>query len=246
MRASLAAWVLALAMVAGAGDAVAQADGARIEKATRDVLDRRYQREMPFGKLELTPGERPKDGRPRVAPGRTRRPPDRARDPDEYGVASPLSTVMRMIVYGVLAVALAMIVMWVARDLRRGSDQETLEGEEVPQPTVDQDVIERPIGDADELARAGRYADAIHTLLLRTLVELVRATRTRVPSSLTSREILARVPLVPAAREALYQLVSTVELTYFGDDVPSAADYDRCRGEFQRFAMAYRNQGVAA
>jgi len=154
--------------------------------------------------------------------------------------------VMRMIVYGVIAVAIVMIAMWLVRDLRRGSDKDALEGDEVPQPTVDQDVIERPIGDADELARAGKYAEAIHTLLLRTLIELVRATRTRVPASLTSREILERVPLVPAARAALYQLVSTVEVTHFGDDVPSAADYDRCRHEFQAFAQAYRNAGVAA
>jgi hypothetical protein len=161
-------------------------------------------------------------------------------------VASPLSMVMQMIVYGVLAVAIVMILIWVARDLRRGSDKESLEGEEVPQPTVDQDVIERPVGDADELARAGRYAEAIHTLLLRTLVELVRATRTRVPASLTSREILDRVPLVPAARAALYQVVSTVEVSYFGDEVPGAPDYERCRGEFQRFAEAYRNAGAAA
>ena len=60
------------------------------------------------------------------------------------------------------------------------------------------------------------------------------------PLSLTSREILSRVPLVPTARDALYQLVSAVELSYFGDDVPGQADYDRCRHEFQKFAQAYR------
>ncbi|HUQ02664.1 MAG TPA: DUF4129 domain-containing protein [Kofleriaceae bacterium] len=250
MSARLAAWVVAVAVsmeIGGAGDAVAQPtdDDARIEKATREVLDRRYQRELPIGKLEVGPGERPKDGRPKMAPGRTRRAPDRARDPEEMTVGSGISAVMRVIVYGVLIVAFVMILMWVARDLRRGSDQEQLEGEELPQATIDQDVIERPIGDADELARAGRYAEAIHTLLLRTLVELVRATRTRVPASLTSREILARVPLVPEARAALYQLVSTVEVTYFGDEVPGAADYDRCRHDFQAFAQAYRNAGAA-
>ena len=247
MRARVAAGVVALAIAAGGGGAVAQPADDRIEKATRDVLDRRYQRELPIGRLELGPSGRPEDGRPKAAPGRARRPPDRARrEHDEQGVAAPLSAAMRMIVYGVLAVAIVMVLLWLVRDLRRGSDAEALAGEEVPQPTVDQGVIERPVGDADELARAGRYADAIHTLYLRTLVELVRATRTRVPASLTSREILDRVPLVPAARAALYQLVSTVEVTYFGDEVPGAADYERCRGEFQRFAEAYRAAGGAA
>jgi hypothetical protein len=230
------------ALVATAAAPVAAAvDDAKLEKATREVLDSRYQRELPIGKFEIGPNARPKDGRPKNAPGRAKRPPDRARhQDDEMGVSSPLSAVMRMIVYGVLAVAIVMIGMWLFRDLRRGSDGEKLEGEEIPQATVDQDVIERPIGDADELARAGRFADAIHTLLLRTLVELVRATRTRVPASLTSREILGRVPLVPQARDALSLLISAVELTYFGDDVPGQAEYDRCRHEFQKFAQAYR------
>lgn len=233
--------------VAGIAPAAAEIDDAALDKAAREVIDRRYQRELPIGKFEVGPdGQRPKDGRPKLAPGRAKRAPERKRAHDEeMGVASGLSAVMRMIVYAVLAVAIVMIGIWLFRDLRRGSDGEKLEGEEMPQATVDEAVLERPVGDADELARAGRYADAIHTLLLRTLVELVRATKTRVPASLTSREILERVPLVPAAREALYQLVSTVELTYFGDDVPGQADYERCRHEFQKFAHAYRNAGAA-
>jgi uncharacterized protein DUF4129 len=242
MRLLLLAGILLLA-----APAAADVDQAKLDKATHEVLDRRYQRELPIGKFEIGPNAGPKDGRPKQVPGRTKRAPDRARhQDDETNVSSGLSAVMRMIVYGVLAVAIVMVVMWLFRDLRRGSDAESLEGDEVPQATVDQDVIERPIGDADELARAGRFADAIHTLLLRTLVELVRATRTRVPASLTSREILERVPLVPTARDALNLLVSTVELTYFGDDVPGQADYDRCRHEFQKFAQAYRSAGVAA
>lgn len=235
MTLAAAALVVLLGGQAGPAEAVGPAD--RAEQAARGVIDRRYQRELPIGRGEREV-DKPKDGgKPRSAPGRLRR---RAREAEEAQVASPATTAMRLIVYGVLAVALAMIVTWLVRDLRRGGDPDALEGEEVLRPTVDQDVLQRPVGDADELARAGRYADAIHTLLLRTLVELVRATRTRVPASLTSREILERVPLVPAAKAALYALVAAVEVTHFGDEVPGAADYERCRGEFQRFADAYR------
>jgi hypothetical protein len=147
---------------------------------------------------------------------------------------------MRLVVYAVLIVTVIMILMWIARDLRKPGEGGELEGEALANATVDQGVLERPVGDADELARTGNYAEAIHTLLLRTLIELVRATRTRVPAALTSREILARVPLVPAARTALDALVAAVEITYFGDEVPGAEDYQRCRAEFQRFADAYR------
>ena len=219
----------------------------RAEAAAREVLARRYQRTLP---IEPTPQlggkagqERAAGGkRPKAGPRRPRSAPDHRDDAELRGGA--LGGIVRLIVYVILGVALVMVLMWLIRDLRRGASDAVLEGDEVPEPTIDRGVIERPIGDADELARDGRYAEAIHTLLLRTLAELVRATRTRVPASLTSREILARVPLVPEARTALQGLVTAVELSWFGDDVPAAADYERCRREFQRFADAYR--GAAA
>jgi hypothetical protein len=232
--------VAALVVLLGGAEAggVTAAPADRAEQAAREVLDRRYQRELPLTPLERRV-ERPRDGdTPRGAPRRERR--QRQRDPEQQQVAGPVAMAMRMLVYGVIAVAVVMILMWLVRDLKRGSEPGALAGDEVPEPEVDQGVLQRPIGDADELARAGRYAEAIHTLLLRTLIELVRATRTRVPAALTSREILARVPLVPAARAALDALVAAVEVTHFGDEVPGPADYERCRGEFQRFADAYR------
>lgn len=213
----------------------------RAERAAREVIDRRFQRQLP---LAPPGGEaRAPDGRPRQAPGKARSAPERRRDRErareEAGAGGVVGAAMRSILLGVLAIAVVMLLVWLVRDLRRG-EPDALAGDEVPEPTVDAGVVERPVGDADELARAGRHAEAIHTLLLRTLSELVRATRTRVPASLTSREILARVPLVPPARAALDALVTAVEVSYFGDDVPGAADYERCRAEFQRFADAYR------
>ena len=57
--------------------------------------------------------------------------------------------------------------------------------------------------------REGRFAEAIHALLLETLAALSRAAR--LAPSLTSREIVARVPLPARAREALAGLVAAVE-----------------------------------
>jgi hypothetical protein len=231
----------AAALVILLGGAEAGAVGAtpaeRAEQAARRVLDGDYQREMPTGS-GLRAERDVHDDKERDALAR-REQRERIRERGDNSVAAPIAGLMRLVAYAVVAVAVVMVLLWLFRDLRRG-DPPAIEGEELPQATVDQDVLERPIGEADELARAGRYAEAIHTLLLRTLIELVRATRTRVPAALTSREILARVPLVPPARAALDALVAAVEVTHFGDEVPGAADYERCRGEFQRFADAYR------
>src|SRR5947207_4717035 len=87
------------ALVAAMAAPVAAAvDDAKLEKATREVLDRRYQRELPIGKFEIGPNARSKGGRPKTAPGRTKGAPDRARhQDDEGGVSAGLSAVMRMI-----------------------------------------------------------------------------------------------------------------------------------------------------
>jgi hypothetical protein len=75
---------------------------------------------------------------------------------------------------------------------------------------------------------------------LRTLHELAGQRLVQVTPAMTSREILTRVALVGDARAALAGLIVAVEQTWFGDDVPQLADYQRCRAQFDRFAAAYR------
>jgi hypothetical protein len=61
---------------------------------------------------------------------------------------------------------------------------------------------------------------------------------------MTSREILARVPLLADARDALHALIITVELTHFGGDDATEEDYVRCRAQFQKFATAFRQSSA--
>jgi len=93
---------------------------------------------------------------------------------------------------------------------------------------------------SQELAARGEYREAIHTLLLRTLQELVRSSAVRVGPAMTSREILGRVPIAPDARDALQGLIVAVELTHFGDDEATEEEYRRCLAQFQKFATAFR------
>ena len=95
------------------------------------------------------------------------------------------------------------------------------------------------LGDADALAGDGRFAEAIHVLLLRTIDDLRRRADRPVADSLTSREILAALEMPAAARAALSDLVSVVELTYFGGRRPARKHYARCRERYERFAAAY-------
>ncbi len=85
------------------------------------------------------------------------------------------------------------------------------------------------VSDPESLAAQGRYADAIHALLLGALVLMARQLDVAWPRSLTSREILRHPHLPAAARAGLGQLVQRVEVHHFGGLEPGAADFARCR-----------------
>lgn len=92
------------------------------------------------------------------------------------------------------------------------------------------------LDDAERLAAAGRFAEAVHALLMRTIEALGR--QIVVSRALTSREILARAGLPTDARVALADLVSAVEITRFGGRGADADDYARCVACFDRIRVA--------
>jgi hypothetical protein len=223
----------------------------RLEQARRQVLDGIYQAELPRYRTE---GAGSGDGtgaqpRPRRLAGgelgdgeHDRQIMIDARDHEERGA---MSSLMTFLLWGMVIVFGVLIGFWIASELSRyGGDAELPDAEsEDRMQAAAEAIIERPLGDADELARRGQFAEAIHTLLLRTLQELVRSAAVRVAPATTSREILARVPLLADARSALAGLITAVEITHFGDESANAADYERCRQQFHVFAAAFRAAG---
>lgn len=91
---------------------------------------------------------------------------------------------------------------------------------------------------ADALARAGRYAEAIHELLMQSLAEIRAGLREEFADSLTSREILRSTRLAPEGRRALGELIGRVELSHFGYRAMGEADYLACRRSFDELGAA--------
>lgn len=88
---------------------------------------------------------------------------------------------------------------------------------------------------ADDLARQGRFMDAIHFLLLHALMEMRQRLKAQFADSLTSREILQATDLPAEASAALRDMITRVETTYFGDHPAAAGDYAACRSSFNQF-----------
>lgn len=177
---------------------------------------------------------------------------DRARQrehDEEYGNgAGPMSGLFKFLLWGIVIIGIALIVFWIASELLGygGSEAQLAPNpdDEAGGSKIDMRVIERPLGDAEELAQRGEFTEAIHTLLLRTLQELVRSASVRVSPAHTSREILARVPLLADSRDALAGLISAVEMTHFRGTAATLEDYVFCRDQFHKFAAAFRAGGV--
>jgi hypothetical protein len=75
--------------------------------------------------------------------------------------------------------------------------------------------------DASRLAAEGRYAEAVHALLI------AERSRVAIQPSRTSRELVKLLPLGPDARGAFADLVRTVELSLFGGAPVGPEDYER-------------------
>jgi uncharacterized protein DUF4129 len=237
--------MLALASVAALGTSeAAPAPDVRplneIDHARQHVLDEAYQDELPFYGPGRGSGAAGAPGR--RASGELDEARDQRFDARAHDDRSAVSSLMTIVLWGLVIVLGVLGAFWLASELSRYGGDAELPADEAQArlQAATAAIIDRPLGDADELARLGEHAEAIHTLLLRTLQELARTVAVRIAPAMTSREVLARVPLLADARAALAGLITAVELTYFGDEPANADDYARCRQQFHVFATAFR------
>jgi hypothetical protein len=238
-----AAYALAMWLgIAIPGLAFGDASLADIERARAKVLTPSYQPTLPQDERAMgQAGVHDGTPRDRVARDRARR--IDTRDARSNRSEHEVSGLVSILMWGFIAIGLVLVGAWIGNELMKGEDDARIaddDDRERAAAAATAAIIDRPLGDADELATRGLYAEAIHTLLLRTLHELARSAMVRVERSHTSREILARVPLLADARDALAGLITAVELTHFGDEPATAADYARCRDQFNRFAEVFR------
>lgn len=87
--------------------------------------------------------------------------------------------------------------------------------------------------DAARLAAEGRYAEAVHALLLASIRHFAERSRVAIQPSRTSRELVRLLPLGAEAREAFSDLVRTVELSLFGGAPVGREEYEQSLARFR-------------
>ena len=92
--------------------------------------------------------------------------------------------------------------------------------------------------EAEALAHQGRYAEAIHHLLFRSIEDLARRRPNLVRPALTSRE-LAASPAVPGrARDLFAGIARLVERSLFGGRAVGESEWIEARDSYAEFALA--------
>lgn len=214
-----------------------------VRGALNEVLaERRYQTELPDADGKVIPpppasgatGSGPADPgrRGRGRTGRTYGPGE-ARDSSDGGGFSGAgwAQALSVVLLGVVGV-LALVSLARAISGRRRAVLAPLKVATGPVAPRLEDV---PLEEFEALAAAGRFDEAVHLLLLRSMAAVARTVEA-LPISLTSREVLARARLPAGAAAELGGIVDAVETSRFGGRPVGRGGFEACRERYRRFA----------
>ena len=152
---------------------------------------------------------------------------------DLFGLSWP---VMKVVAMGVAAVALiAMLWFLVIRPLlglrRKATDHA------VPEWQPDREAAVALLEDADRLAAEGRFAEAVHLLLQRSVHHIAEARPDWLSPASTAREI-AGLPMLPGdARRAFATIATRVERSLFALRALDRGDWQAAREAYAAFAL---------
>jgi len=152
-----------------------------------------------------------------------------------------ISPFLRYVFWGGLALAVGLLAFFVGRELlrvrferRRRSRAAEAVADWRPEPARAKALLQ----DADALAAAGRYGEAAHLLLFRSIDDLAVRKPGLVRPALTSRDIAAMDAVPPAPRTAFARIAAVVERGVFGGRAVDAGQFAECRAAYEAFAFA--------
>lgn len=150
-----------------------------------------------------------------------------------------IAPVLPYVFWGGVILGAALILYFIARELvpdrwfrRKRAQMAATDWR--PEPEKARALLE----DADSLAAAGRFDEAIHLLLFRSIDDLRARRPGAVKPALTSRDIADLEVLPQAPRSAFARLARAVELTFFGGRPAGADEFGAARSDYEAFAFA--------
>ena len=119
---------------------------------------------------------------------------------------------------------------WLGRRKPKEGEAEAWRPEEAPARAL--------LQEADALAAEGRFGEAAHLLLFRSIEDIDRRRPNLVRPALTSRDIADAPALPTGPKTAFGRIVAMVERSLFGGRTLGENDWMACREAYQEFAFA--------
>lgn len=226
----------------GSGDYVEVFDGdvdaspAPVIETDLDVVDDAHAAYLADPELQL---ERPEQDI--EVPDPPDPPPDWLRAFGEF--LDSLAPLFRFIFWIAVALVVAGLLYFIfgeAVRLRFGGPRkarDTLPDDVLTDLRPDADAARSLLDEADALARAGRFAEAVHLLLFRSIEDIQTRLDGGVPTSLTAREIAGLGKLPDRAKRALKPIIQVVERSFFGGRDVDADGWQQARRSYEDFAF---------
>jgi len=176
-------------------------------------------------------------------------PKTQAKEPEKQSSDQPfiLGSFVLYLLYAAIVVGIVFAI-WTMRDRLPVLGRRNLVAKDEAIRTARDASVERMVVaqmEADDLARQGRIAEAMHALLLRSLIEVRKRLNVSFADSLTSREILKALSLPEIGKISLADIIRRVEVVYFGEHPASEQDYAACRESYERLTLAMQTRGAA-
>jgi hypothetical protein len=156
---------------------------------------------------------------------------------DFFRALAELAPVLAYVFWGGIALGVALIVWLVAREVAatRWPKKAAVEAADWrPEPEKARALLE----DADRLAGEGRFGEAIHLLLFRSIDDLAGRRPGLIRPALTGRDIAGLEQMPALARDAFGRIAERSERSVFGGRPMGADDFSHARGDYEAFAFS--------
>ena len=155
-----------------------------------------------------------------------------------------LSHGLAWVFWGGVALAAALLVAFILLEIARTRWPDLLKRKPTPKAAAPADwrpdlaVARALLEEADKLAAEGRYGEAAHLLLYRSIEEIEGRRPRLLRPALTAREIAGLDGVPAAARPMFARIADAVERSFFGGRALDAAGFSECRRAYEAFAFA--------
>jgi hypothetical protein len=155
-----------------------------------------------------------------------------------------IAPALKYVFWGGLILGAVLIAWFIVRDLTRVGRGDRAAPAHLRQadagwrPTVEK--ARALLSDADRLAAEGRYAEAAHLILNRSIDDFAGRRPGAVKPALTSRDLARAEAMPPEARATFAVIAEVVERSLFGGRPVDAARFAACRQAYEDFALPER------